>query len=362
MLHYITCSPATLRFAWEIAVQLNNAREKGISHQFRVLLFYYKNSQPHPNMLIVEKMFPEAKFFYYEDLHDIKLDVDYFQYESLIRPYMLRRHFKDHPELEKDIIFYLDSDVLFLYTDFIPELCEDNVNYLSDTYSYLGIDYFYSKYETENEEPKFVRPEVFAEFKRIDVLDELAQRCYISKDVIIENKYRVGGAQYILKNVHYSFWSKVYQDACSIRIYLLRLNQRYMKGATAQERENNGYQSWCADMWSLLWNLYKLEVPVTTPYQMDFVWATDPIEKEGYILHNAGITSDSVIRSNEKDENKNAIIVDAPAFFKGKYSGCTTPFEDVEYLNSIISHPVSQKYYTARYTEEILKTKQNLNL
>jgi hypothetical protein len=367
-LEFIICTETKLRFLWEIAVQLNNARELGISHLFTYLMFTPKGREAHPNCKFIEKTFPEAKFVYYEDDHDIWLDIQHINYPPLNRLYTLRRYFKTR---ENKPFFYIDSDVLFLNTKFIIPLLEDDVNYLSNTAHYLNHEYFDSKGKKEDDpenenygKPKFVREDLFTEYKRRDVLKECAEAVGITKELVVNNKDRCGGAQYLLKNIDGNFWGRAYMDTMAIRQFLRKINQQYMRGDTPLERENNGFQSWCADMFGVLWGLYRLDKKIETPKSLDFAWATDEIDDRKFnIFHNAGAISDGKIRTTKKDEYGNSTIIESPCFYKGKYANDTlTPFEDTDYLKSIIEHPISQTYWTSYYTKEILKTKTNLKL
>lgn len=366
-IEFIVCTETKNRFLWEVAVQLNNARKLEISDKFTYLLFTAIGKEPHKNVELLKKKFPEVNFVEYEDKHDIYLDVVYANYPPLSRLYMLRSYFKAHPELKDKPIFYLDSDVLFQNTSFIEPLLNDNINYLSDTKGYMGKDYWESKYKLDElnpGKPKFVKEELFHEFKLKDILGECSSYIGLDKKTIIENDNKCGGAQYILKGVDAKFWGHCYMDCITIRQYLRKLNQQYMKGENPTERENNGFQSWCSDMFSVLWNLYKKNMPIETPKSMDFAWATDNIHRlsETNIFHNAGVTGDETIRTTKKDIYGNAIFVDSPAFFKGKYSESFTPFEDIESLNKIINNPISSTFCTAYYSQQILNTKTNLNL
>ena len=146
-------------------------------------------------------------------------------------------------------------------------------------------------------------------------------------------------------------------------MYLSNLNKRFMKGETPSEKENNGYQSWCADMWAVLYNLWARDFETRTPKSMDFAWSTDKLEKlqNVSILHNAGVTGDSKLRTREKDKDGKNIEVEAPAFYKGNYAS-TTPFDDEKYLKDTKNHYITSTYCNSYYIEQILKTKQNLNL
>jgi hypothetical protein len=53
-------------------------------------------------------------------------------------------------------------------------------------------------------------------------------------------------------------------------------------------------QIWCADMWAVLWNGWKMGKKTITHKNLSFSWATsavDEIEKMN-IMHNAGVTND----------------------------------------------------------------------
>jgi hypothetical protein len=51
-------------------------------------------------------------------------------------------------------------------------------------------------------------------------------------------------------------------------------------------------QIWCSDMWALLWQAWMRGYNTHIIEELDFCWATDPIENytQRYIFHNAGVT------------------------------------------------------------------------
>ena len=51
-------------------------------------------------------------------------------------------------------------------------------------------------------------------------------------------------------------------------------------------------QIWCADMWAVLWNGWLRSNEVKVVPELNFTWATDPIQKwdQSIIYHNAGVT------------------------------------------------------------------------
>lgn len=356
-LHILNCQPDDLTFWWQSLVQLNNARELGISDKFRLLIFTPPDRQANginPKWKELEGMFPESKFFYYFDEADIMRDIGSVGYIPLLRPYMLARHFKDFPELVNDAIFYIDGDVLFTKPiDWIDSMVDDDVNYLSDTKGYLNSDYFDSKI-------KDVSPDKLEEYKKIDVLATLSQYFGISREICEKNKDCTGGAQSLLKNVDYRFWQDVYSGSIVVRKYLRSINTTYFPS------EDKGFQSWAADMWSLIFNLWKRGATTSTPKEMDFAWATDSIDRieKVNIFHNAGITgSKKLISSEPGDRVGTRIEVDCPAFYKGAYvNNDKTPFNDVEYLESVVNNEISRKFCTYYYVQAILTTKEKFKL
>jgi hypothetical protein len=76
-------------------------------------------------------------------------------------------------------------------------------------------------------------------------------------------------------------------------------------------------------MWAVLWILWADNKETRCPEEMNFAWATDPIEKldKVYIYHNAGVTPDSI---KHKDKFHKL-------FYKSKIeyvNNLKTPFED----------------------------------
>ena len=132
-------------------------------------------------------------------------------------------------------------------------------------------------------------------------------------------------------------------DCVIIRTYLQNVNREYFKD------ENSGYQSWCADMWAVLWNIWLRDQETKVVPEMAFAWATDPISKldTHTIFHNAGIVS----------ETGNGY----PAFYKGKYHMGTDPTKDPN-LDMIINHEESKKYCTSFYATKLKEIKDKYKL
>jgi hypothetical protein len=181
------------------------------------------------------------------------------------------------------------------------------------------------------------------EYKQEDVLAQTTMLAGVTRKIAEENNLHSGGAQYLLKNIDYVFWEKVMKDCLSIRIYLMDVNKQFFKD------ESSGFQSWCSDMWAVLYNLwYDKQITKVIP-ELDFAWATDPISKldRVSIFHNAGIVSNTA----------NGY----PAFFKGNYHTGGNPVTD-PHLQVVMNDANSQKHCTHYYTKQLLNLKDKYNL
>jgi len=366
-LKFVCCVSDEPRFWWETRVYLNTLKKNGYLDKADILIFTFEGKTLTEEWAKMKQEYPEANFFHYPDVDHITRLTQIFSYIPLFRPYILKKHWEKFPELNQKAIFYTDSDIIFLHPiDFSPVL-EDDVCYLSDTHTYLNSDYFDSKGSLYKDglkkgTPIFVRSDKFEQFKKRDILNETAKICNISREICEKNRFNTGGAQYLLKNIDAAFWEEVMSASMTIRLFLMDVNQQFMQGSSPIERENNGFQSFCADMWAVLWTLWGKNIPTRTPKELDFTWSTD--EKSAHtrenILHNAGITSDGKIRTRIKDQNLKNIEVEAPAFYKGAYIN-KHPMADVHILKEIISHPISSLYHTTTYVGEILDTCKIIN-
>jgi len=97
-----------------------------------------------------------------------------------------------------------------------------------------------------------------------------------------------GGAQYIMKNIDWTFWESVEHDSEKLFKEITELNNK-KKAANPTYHE---LQIWCADMWAVLWNGWLEGNETKVVPEMDFSWATDPKRRweETTIFHNAGVT------------------------------------------------------------------------
>jgi len=328
-LRIITCQPNDLYFNWQLRVQLHNLRKHGLSGQYTALI--WKHSDRNGGEMFekewkaLQSDYPEASFKFYEDeTGELLRLIRVMNYIPLLRPWLLHKYFTERPDLVNDAILYIDSDVIFTRKPKLDSILYDNSCYLSDTKSYIAASYFDSKV-------KDVLPERLEAYNQIDVLDELMGEFGLTREDAVKNEEGSGGAQYLLKGIDAQFWMDVFQGCIKVLLNLRSVNRRFF------ENEDKGFQSWCADMWSILFNLWAKGYKTNCPWEMDFCWATDPIGKwdQVQIYHDAGATS----RNHD-----NAILFHKRELKYVNNQG--TPFEDD-------LSDVDEKYCSKNYVKEI---------
>ena len=100
----------------------------------------------------------------------------------------------------------------------IDHLLDGDINYLSDTNSYISASYFDSKF-------KDVIPEKLEKYKSIDVLNQAANILGINRQICEENNLHSGGTQYLLKNTNAEFWETIFNKCIPLLTYLRNINK-----------------------------------------------------------------------------------------------------------------------------------------
>ena len=333
-LKFICAQPDDLYYTWQVHLWLESLREIGHSDKAIVLVFIPNFREKNNKWDQIVALYPEAEFVFYKDVDDISKLLGL--YIPILRPYVLMKYFKEHPEMIEKAVFYCDSDILFTDKFNVNKFLDDDINYLSDTNSYINAEYFDSKIRD-------VLPDKLEEYKTKDVLELVSTKLGASREIAEKNNKHSGGAQYLLKNIDWQFWDKVMTGCLVVRTELQNINRTFF------ENEAKGFQSWCADMWAVLWTLWSQGAETRVIPELDFAWAPDPIDKldRCTILHNAGIT----------DPNMGNI----PYFYKGTYHTGKDPLED-PHLQVIVNHEESKKRCTYHYTSKLLQLKDKYNL
>lgn len=341
---FLTSQPNDIQFLWQIEIQLHNFRKLGLLDKYDYHITVWNNLQRVPFKLFAKEWEelqskyadkPRVKFFFYTDEKgNLNNCIKTYGYHSLVRPWVLNQHFKAHPELSSKAIFYTDQDVLFTkYPDFLDKFKDDDINYLSETRHYIAASYFDSKV-------KDVKEGMLDAYKTIDPLQNCLDQVGIKREVAEKNEMNSGGAQYILKNIDADFWEKVFTACITIKLTLRSINRIYF------ENEDKGFQSWCADMWAVLWLLWARGAETRCPPEMDFAWATDFIEKiyRVYIYHNAGVSETSI---KHKDKFHKLFYKSAHKYVNNQ----GTPFEDDHSY-------VSEAFCSLFYVKEMMEAKR----
>lgn len=332
---FLTILPDDTYYTWQVHTWLESLKQIECSNKATVIIFTPGFRKMNPKWKQIVDLYPETEFVFYTDVNSeitryLKL------YIPILRPWCLAKYFNEHPEMVNKAIFYCDSDVVFTDKFNISQFINDDVCYLSDTNSYISASYFDSKV-------KDVLPDMLEEYKKIDILNEASSLAGINREVCEKNNLHSGGAQYLLKNIDGKFWENVFSTCITLRVYLTNINKTYFAN------ENKGIQSWCSDMWAVLWTLWSRHQETRVVKELDFAWATDPITKleRVAIFHNAGIVNDTA----------NGY----PAFYKGKYHTGQDPFKD-PHLQTVLENEESKKHCTHFYVTKLLEIKQKYNL
>lgn len=329
----ITCQPDDQYFIWQNHLYIESCIEAGFEEENIHILLYKPSGRIHnENWKKLKEIYPKLNIFLYED-RGVQRHLGI--YIPILRPHILWQHFEAFPELQDRTIIYTDCDILWTKNPQLEKYYEDEVSYVSDASSYLNNSYFESKIRD-------VLPEKLEQYKERDVVKELCTITGIDKQTVLDNNSNTGGVQYILKNVDAEFWKKVERDVLLIRTHLLAFNKEFFKD------ENSGIQSWCADLWAVQYNLWRIG-KCKVLNDLAFAWATDPITKldSHNILHNAGITGTE--------------MNGYPCFYKGKYHQGSDPMRD-PHLDAILNNEQSKKFCTWHYTEKLNQLKNKYNL
>jgi hypothetical protein len=333
-LKFVCVQPDDTYYTWQVHNWLESLREIGKSDKAIVIVFTPDFREFNEKWKEVEALYPEAEFAYIKDEHKISKLISV--YIPIIRPYSLMRYFNEHPDMVSKAVFYCDSDIVFTENFNIDAYVDDDICYLSDTNSYINASYFDSKTND-------VLPEKLEEYKTMDVLAAATSLVGITREIAEKNNLHSGGAQYLLKNIGGSFWDKVLSDCINLKIFLSNINKNFFAN------ESKGFQSWCTDMWAVLWNLWMRDQETMIVKELDFAWSTDNIKKldDVGILHNAGVTAN--------------YHGPTPMFYKGVYHAGKDPFTD-DHLKRVIDNESNKQLCNNYYLQKLLNIKQKYNL
>ena len=261
-IRFICAQPTSLFYAWQVEVMINNFIEMGINLNSIDIVSWKVNNVIPEEWVKLANAYP-VRFFFYDDTRVTR------HYISSIRPNILKQHFAAHPELEEEAILYHDCDIVLTKPINWEQFLEDEKWYGSDTRWYIAHSYILSKGQ--------------------DVLDKMCEIVGIEESIIKDNELNSIGAQYLMKGINAEFWANVEKDCERLYNEITMLNN-------IKKAENNQYhelQIWCADMWAVLWNGWKLGKETVCHPDLEFAWGTSSESdfERLNILHNAGVVS-----------------------------------------------------------------------
>ncbi len=278
---FVTAQPDVPYFHWQCEIYVNNFIDKGIDpSQIHVVFSVLNNKQPSEGSTNLKKY--GINIHYYTDDRKDKT------YIPSIKPYLISKWLKDHPNFGK-VFFLHDADIIFKELPNFDLILNDDISYLSDTIGYIGYNYIIDccrRYESKHPSSK-----------KDQLIQEMVDVVGISLDIVKVNQENSGGGQYLIKNTNHVLWEKIYNDSTPLYRQMLDYQKRYPI--------NPGQiQFWTAEMWSVLWNLWLFGVKTKITKELDFSWATDTIDvyEKKPILHMAGVTDNLKTKKFYKGE------------------------------------------------------------
>ena len=263
-LRFVCAQPAIAYYTWQVDVMINNFIDMGINPNLIDIVCWKENGVISEAWSKLANHYNYVRFFFYDDLRETR------HYISSIRPNILKQHWQARPELKDNHIFYHDCDIVFTKKINWDQFLNDDKWYGSDTRWYISHDYIISKGQ--------------------DILDRMCEIVKIDKELVKKNELNSIGAQYIMKDIDWKYWDQVEKDCEILFKDITAMNDIKVK-------ENPTYhtlQIWCADMWAVLWNAWKMGKETVCHDDLQFAWATSneaDWNKHG-IFHNAGVTDD----------------------------------------------------------------------
>jgi len=265
---FISAQPDEVFFHWQVELYLYQFAKHNIADRCYAL-FGYRDS---PSTYVLELAKKYKHIILYKDERDIHVPNLYI---PSIRPHLLKKFFTEHPELGASV-FYHDSDIFLVKLPSFQLMLNDTHDYVSDTISYIGYNYINNSQKRYKEK----YPAIAAD----DLATRMCDVAGISLNLIKKNERAAGGAQYLMKNIDAAYWEEV-EVVCQ-KLY------DCMKAYDKQYPIDHGIQIWTADMWAVIWLLWKRGHTSIVHPDLEFSWGissvTDYFKRP--IFHLAGVT------------------------------------------------------------------------
>jgi hypothetical protein len=274
-LRFVCAQPAIPYYTWQVEVMIHNFIEMGVNPNNMDIVCCIEDSIIPEQWLKLATEYNYVRFFFYNDTRINK------GYTSSIRPNILKQHWEARPEIHNDTIFYHDCDIVFtkpINEWLTDKMVNDDNWYGSDCRWYISHSYIKSKGD--------------------DILKAMCDIVQIDKKIIEDNELNSIGAQYIMKGIDSEFWNAVELDSESLFVNITELSNqkisedRHTISPDMYRIPYHPIQIWCADMWAVLWNAWKMGYKTICHSNLEFSWATSPdnLWDTNNIFHNAGVT------------------------------------------------------------------------
>jgi glycosyltransferase involved in cell wall biosynthesis len=276
----ISAQPDEPYFHWQLDIQLQNLAKIGKDREYIILLGIFHGNEE-SNWSKTKKQQGYLVFTF---------PITYNNYVPTLRFELLYQFYKSDKAKKAKIteqnVHYIDSDVIFREWLDESKFNEDATVYLSDCNSYLNYDYITSKGLVNDKE---------------DLLRQLTAIVGVDLNVVKEKNKESGGCHYYFKpnTINEDFWYECFVVVSTF----YDIGKRYEKFRKETEPNYHELQIWCADMWVVLWSLWKNNVKTKLSDELKFTWATDNDYQwhVNKIYHNAGVSNNDVNMFNKLD-------------------------------------------------------------
>jgi len=277
---FISAQPDETYFHWQVELYLYQFSIHGIIDKCYAV-FCHKGDEP--SEPVKEMMKRYKNIVCYKDERATQP-----LYKPMVRPYVLKKFFKDYPDLGKNV-FYHDSDIFLVKLPKFELLLGQETGYVSDTVNYIGYNYL----KTCSARYK----EKHGNLQEDDLFIKMCDLMNMSPEMIKERDATSGGAQYLLKNIDSAYWERV--EASTEKLF------NFFKAYEKEHPIAHHVQSWATDMWTVLWEYWRTGNKTIVHDELKFSWATDNVANyfKQNIFHLAGVNAN----------------MSADKFYKGAY-------------------------------------------
>lgn len=273
----IACNNSTAQI-FQLRLLLESFKEHGFKYPVHILVFVMEKETREVEWRQLNGY--NCKIYFYKA--DAQVMQDLRVYTNIHRLYSLIKHadiLGDGP------ILYLDSDILLLKPLDLDKYLEDSVCYGSDINSYSNHTYYFKTKQG------VVRPELVEAYKEANPVADMLLTCGLEPKVMEKYDKQTAGVHYLLKGFNKESWKRVYKNTLYITQQLDLINQSFFMGNSYQERDNKGFQKYCADILATHIEIWSQGRDTQILPELNFIWPGDPKEKlsDYHWFHNAGV-------------------------------------------------------------------------